>query len=180
MCISTLNDGLKVPFVVTKQNLSTPVIGFNIIERLVKIHLDSDYINPILNSVFWHLNSIKTEVLVNLVQQKNNQSNFVGTVQNFWKFSISKNSVKTDNIGATCLQVLLTKLYLNTDLIVTKTFLRINTKRIKTIKISTNKDIKLQIIARQVELISVAVPQEIKQSKLPESNEIKICEDSSS
>ena len=117
---------------------------------------------------------------MNLVQQKNNQSNFVGTVQNFWKFSISKNSVKTDNIGATCLQVLLTKLYLNTDLIVTKTFLRINTKRIKTIKISTNKDIKLQIIARQVELISVAVPQEIKQSKLPESNEIKICEDSSS
>ena len=44
-----------------------------------------------------------------------------------------------------------------------------------------NKDIKLQrkTIIGQLEFISVAVQVEIKQSKLPEVNEIKICEDSS-
>ena len=78
-CISNLNDIFKVTFVITKQNLSTPIIGFNIIEHLVKTYPDSDFINPILNSAFPHLNSVKTEVLVNLVQEKNNQSDFVGT-----------------------------------------------------------------------------------------------------
>ena len=44
-----------------------------------------------------------------------------------------------------------------------------------------NKDIKLQrkTIIGQLEFISVAVQVEIKQSKFPEVNEIKICEDSS-
>ena len=62
---------------------------------------------------------------------------------------------------------------------------RINPKRTKTIKISvysnpTIKDIKLQrkTIIGHLELISIVVPQEIKQSKHPEVKEIKICKDS--
>lgn len=46
-CISNLNDSFKVPFIVTKQKLRTPIIGFNIIEHLVKTYSDSDFINPI-------------------------------------------------------------------------------------------------------------------------------------
>lgn len=66
----------------------------------------------------------------------------------------------------------------------TENLVRINPRRTKTIKIPiynpTNKDIKLQrkTIIGQLELISVAAPLEIKQGKLPEVNEIKICEDS--
>ena len=92
-CISNLNDSSKVPFIATKQNLSTPVIGFNIIEHLVKTYPDSDFINPILNSAFPHLNCLKTEVLVNLVQEKNNPSDFVGAVRNFENLSIPANSI---------------------------------------------------------------------------------------
>ena len=155
-CISKLNDNLKVPFIVTKQNLSTPIIGFNIIEHLVKTYADSDSTNPILNSVFLHLNSVKTEVLVNLVQEKESQSDFADTIRNFENFSIPRNSmtylkckIKTDNIGTKSLPFLfLTKLDLNTDLIITENLVRINPKRTKTIKIPvynpTNKDTKLQ------------------------------------
>ena len=89
--ISNLNDSFKVPFIVAKQNLSTSTIGFNIIEHLVKTYPNSGLVNTILNSAFPHLNSVKAEVLVKLVQEKNNQSDFVSTVQNFESFSIPAN-----------------------------------------------------------------------------------------
>ena len=69
-CMSNLNDSFKVPFNVTKQNLSTPITGFNIIEHLDKTYMNSDSFNPTLNSTFLHIISVKTEVLVNLVQDK--------------------------------------------------------------------------------------------------------------
>ena len=92
---------------------------------------------------------------------------------------------KTGNIRTKNLPVIfLPKLDLNTDLIMTGNLARINSKQTKAIKIPiynpTNKDIKFQrqIITGQLELISVAVPLEIKVSKLPEVNKIKIWEDS--
>ena len=59
-CISSLNDSFKVPFIVTKQNFSTLIIGFNIIKHLVKTYPNSDFIKAILNSAFPHLNCVKT------------------------------------------------------------------------------------------------------------------------
>ena len=66
----------------------------------------------------------------------------------------------------------------------TENLVTINPQKTKTIKVpvynATNKDIKLQrkTIIGQLELIFVVVPLKIKQSKLPEVNEIKICEGS--
>ena len=42
-CISNLNDSFKVPFVIAKRNLSILIIGFNIIEHLLKTYLDPDF-----------------------------------------------------------------------------------------------------------------------------------------
>ena len=82
---------------------------------------------------------------------------------------------KTGNIRTKNLPVIfLPKLDLNTDLIKTANLTRINSKQTKAIKIPiynpTNKDIKFQrqIITGQLELISVAVPLEIKVSKTRE------------
>ena len=144
-----------------------------------------------MNFAFPHLNSVKADVLVNLAQEKNNQSDFIGTVQNSGNFSIHANSMtylkckmKSDNIGTKSLHaIFLPKLDLDTDLIMTENLVRINAKRTITIKIpvcNRIKDLKSRRKTRigQLELISSAVPLEIKQSKLPEMNEIKICKDS--
>ena len=80
---------------------------------------------------------------MNLLQKKNNQSDFVGTVQNFENFTIPANSItylkckiKRDNIGTKSLPIIfLPKQDLNTDLIITENLVRINLKRTKIIKI---------------------------------------------
>ena len=59
-------------------------------EHLFKTYPDSNFI---LNFAFPHLNSIKAKVLVNLLQEKNNQLDFIGTVQNSENFSILANSM---------------------------------------------------------------------------------------
>ena len=85
--ISDLNGSFKVPFIVTKHRLSAPVIGFNILEYLVKTpRLLTSWTQIWI--VFPHLNSIKTEVLVNWVQEKSSWSDFDGIVWNFENFII--------------------------------------------------------------------------------------------
>ena len=76
-----------------------------------------------MNFAFPHLNSVKADVLVNLAQEKNNQSDFIGTVKNSGNFSIHANSMtylkckmKSDNIGTKSLHaIFLPKLDLDTD-----------------------------------------------------------------
>ena len=66
-CISSLNYSFAVPFIVTKQELATPILGFNLIEHLVKEYPNLEVLNTILNSVFPNLNKAKTEAFVNLI-----------------------------------------------------------------------------------------------------------------
>ena len=66
-CISSLNYSFVVPFIVTKQELATPILGFNLIEHLVKEYPNLEVLKTILNSVFPNLNKAKTEAFVNLI-----------------------------------------------------------------------------------------------------------------
>ena len=50
--IPSYNDSFVVPFNVTKQELATPILGFNIIEHLVKEYPNLKLLEYMLNSVF--------------------------------------------------------------------------------------------------------------------------------
>ena len=44
-CIPSLNDSFVVPLIVTKQELATPFLSFNIIEQLVKEYPKLEVLN---------------------------------------------------------------------------------------------------------------------------------------
>ena len=70
-----------VPFIVTKQELATPVLDFNIIEHLMTQYPNLEVLSLILNSVFPGLNKAKSESFVNLIQDNSNKYDFVGEVK---------------------------------------------------------------------------------------------------
>ena len=79
-----------VPFIVTKEALSNPILGFNVIEHLLKCsNSTSDY--TVLEKIFPSLNSAKIESVFDVITTKKND--FYGCVYNSTKRLLPKNSI---------------------------------------------------------------------------------------
>ena len=88
--IPNLQNKFTVPFVVTSNDIANPIIGFNIIENLVK-ESSSDLFNPILN-IFPNMKENKTELTANLIQENSKISDIIGTVKSAENIKITPNS----------------------------------------------------------------------------------------
>ena len=62
---------LAVPFLVTDQSLDTPIIGFNVIEEIVKTSSEDAMLHQEITSSFTELNSKNASALVNFIQSRN-------------------------------------------------------------------------------------------------------------
>ena len=88
--IPNLQNKFTVPFIVTSNNIGNPIIGFNIIEHLVK-ESSSDSFNPISN-IFPNMKENKTELITNLIQENSKISDVIGTVKSAENIKITPNS----------------------------------------------------------------------------------------
>ena len=62
---------LAVPFLVTDQSLDTPIIGFNVIEEIVKTSSEDAVLHQEITSSFTELNGKNASTLVNFIQSRN-------------------------------------------------------------------------------------------------------------
>ena len=74
-----LQNKFTVPFITTSNDIANPIIGFNIIEHLVK-ESSSDSFNPISN-IFPNMKENKTELITILIQKNPKISDVTGTVK---------------------------------------------------------------------------------------------------
>ena len=79
-----------VPFIVTKEALSNPILGFNVIEHLLK-YSNSTSDHTILENIFPSLNSAKIESVFNVITTKKND--FYGCAYNSTKRLLPQNSI---------------------------------------------------------------------------------------
>ena len=64
-------EELTVPFLVTDQSLDTPIIGFNVIEEIVKTSSEDAMLHQEITSSFTELNGKNASALVNFIQNRN-------------------------------------------------------------------------------------------------------------
>ena len=64
-------EELAVPFLVTDQALDTPIIGFNVIEEIVKTSSEDAMLHQEITSSFTELNGKNASALVNFIQSRN-------------------------------------------------------------------------------------------------------------
>ena len=64
-------EELAVPFLVTDQSLDTPIIGFNVIEEIVKTSSEDAVLHQENTSSFTKLNGKNASALVNFIQSRN-------------------------------------------------------------------------------------------------------------
>ena len=177
--ISDFKNKFSVPFIVTNSDISKPVVGFNIIEHLVKENI-SEHFSVILK-LFLSINKSKTELVANLIKENSRASDVNATVKSAENIKISGNSFslikykfKTSVFDNRILPVIFQENFnLIADLVATENFVKINPSKSKTIKIPifnpTSKDIFIrnnQPIAN-LELIATSKPLEIKPIEIP-------------
>ena len=94
-----LQNKFTVSFIVRSNVIANPIIGFNVIEHLVK-ESSSDSFNPISN-IFPNMNENKTELITNLIQENSKIS--VKSAENIKittnSFSLVKCKYKSNVIG---------------------------------------------------------------------------------
>ena len=88
--ILNLQNKFMVPFIATSNYIANPIIGFNIIEHLVK-ESSSDSFNPISN-IFPNMKENKTELITILIQKNPKISDVTGTVKSAENIKITSNS----------------------------------------------------------------------------------------
>ena len=71
--LSSCNNELKVPFLVTEQYLDSPLIGFNVIEEIVKDSDEDVALSQAVASSFTDLDSQTASVFVNFIQGLNQE-----------------------------------------------------------------------------------------------------------
>ena len=71
--LSSCNNELKVPFLVTEQYLDSPLIGFNVIEEIVKDSNEDVALSQAVASSFTDLDSQTASVFVNFIQGLNQE-----------------------------------------------------------------------------------------------------------
>ena len=69
--LSSCNNEMKVPFLVTEQYLDSPLIGFNVIEEIVKDSNEDFALSQAVASSFTDLDSQTASVFVNFIQGLN-------------------------------------------------------------------------------------------------------------
>ena len=62
---------LAVPFLVADKSLDTPIIGFNVIEEIVKTSSEDAMLHQEITSSFTKLNGKSASALVNFIQSRN-------------------------------------------------------------------------------------------------------------
>ena len=85
-----LQNKFTVPFIATSNDIVNPIIGFDIIEHLVK-ESSSDSFNPILN-IFPNMKENKTELITNLIQENSKISDVIGTGKSAKNIKITPSS----------------------------------------------------------------------------------------
>ena len=88
--IPNLQNIFTATFIVTSNDIANPIIGFNIIEHLVK-EGSSDSFNPIWN-IIPNMKENKTELITNLMQENSKVSDVIGTVKSAENIKITPNS----------------------------------------------------------------------------------------
>ena len=88
--IPNLQNKFTVPFIVTSNDIANPIIGFNIIEHLVK-ESSSDLFNPI-SKISLNMKEKKTELNTNLIQKNSKISDVIETVKSCKNIKITPNS----------------------------------------------------------------------------------------
>ena len=85
-----IHNKFTVSFIVRSNVIANPIIGFNVIEHLVK-ESSSDSFNPISN-IFPNMKENKTELITILIQKNPKISDVTGTVKSAENIKITSNS----------------------------------------------------------------------------------------
>ena len=177
--IPNTESKFTVPFIVTNCSISNPIIGFNIIEHLVKENINKNF-NPILK-LFPNLNDTKVELVTNLIEENSKVSDIIGTVKNSENVKLAPNSFsfvkckfKNYVFENRSLPVIFQpNLDLSTDFVTTENLVRINPSKSKTIKIPIYNPTSKEIFIRSnsligsLERVAAAIPLEIKPIEIP-------------
>ncbi|KAK2555796.1 hypothetical protein P5673_022405 [Acropora cervicornis] len=71
--LSSCNPDLKVPFLVTEQCLDSPLIGFNVIEEIIKHSNGDAALSQVITSSFTDLDTQTASVFVNFIESLNQE-----------------------------------------------------------------------------------------------------------
>ena len=177
--IPNLQNKFTVPFIVTSNDIAKPIIGFNIIEHLVK-ESSSDSFNPISN-IFPNMKENKTELITNLIQENSKISDVIGTVKSAENIKITPNSFsfvkckyKSNVIGRKTIPVIFQPTFdLSLELTLTENLVTLNPSKSRLIKIPvfnpTAKDIFIRSgsLMGNLERVATAIPLELKPIEIP-------------
>jgi len=86
------NYRISAPFLVTNQNLSDPIIGFNIIQHITKNH-DVTSLPDCLKSAIPVLDSSDVLTVLSIINDSSEKSDILGAVKPFKSFTLPANSV---------------------------------------------------------------------------------------
>ena len=178
--IPNLQNIFTVPFIVTSNDIANPMIGFNIIEHLVK-EGSSDSFNPIWN-IIPNMKENKTELITNLMQENSKVSDVIGTVKSAENIKITPNSFsfvkckhKSNVIGKkkTIPVIFQPTFDLGLELTLTENLVTLNPSKSRLIKIPVfnpkAKDIFIHSgsLMGNLERIATAIPLELKPIEIP-------------
>ena len=174
--IRNLQNKFTIPFIVTSNDIANPIIGFNIIEHLVK-ESSSDSFNPISN-IFPNTKENKTELVTNLIQENSKISDLIGTVKSVENIKITPNSFsfvkfkhKSNVIGKKTIPVIFQPTFdLSLELTLTENLVTLKSRLIKIpVFILTAKDIFIRSgsLMGNLERVATAIPLELKPIEIP-------------
>ena len=175
--IPNLQNKFTVPFIVTSNDITKTIIGFNITEHLVK-DSSSDSFNPISN-IFPNMKENKIELITNLIQENSKITDVIVTVKKAEDIKITPNSFffvkckyKSNVIGKTTIPVIF-QVRLKLKLTLTKNLVTLNPWKSRLIKIPvfnpTAKDIFIcsSSLMGNLERATIAIPFELKPIEIP-------------
>ena len=173
------NQTFVVPFIVTKETLSNPILGFNVIEHLLKTSDNADN-NNLLENIFPSLNSTKIESVFDIITTKKNE--FYGGVYNSTKTLLPKHSITHVKCKVDCSVVEMKSIpcifepdvNLPETIVLSENLIKFNPAKSKSIKIPvynpTNSDIWLhkKTVLGNLEIATATFPIEIQNIKVDE------------
>ena len=75
------NCELQVPFLVVPENLEVPILGFNVIEEVLKLSSTLEDKDQIMKTLFPNLKTGESSILINLITEAGGQNAQFGTVK---------------------------------------------------------------------------------------------------